>query len=83
MTEDYCPECEKNFNAAHLTLAAIKEHLDNISRVRGDDEAAHIREDALWALVLQHIADDTCENPKEAAALVLKSQAVQFGRYCA
>ena len=50
---------------------------------RGDDEAAHSAEIALYEAVLGAIAAGTCEDPIGCATAALTSRVIPFGRYCA
>ena len=63
-------------------VAYIKAKLDVIEAERGDDERAHADADALWEMVLNWIAlgdDDSAE----LASLALKTDEINFARWCA
>jgi len=66
-----------------LTVADVAAAVAKIERVRGDDEAAHGREDDLHQRVLRHIADETCDDPRGCAAEALKTLKIKFARWCA
>lgn len=54
-------------------------HIDALSR---DDEGAHAEEDTLHQNVLQAIADGA-DNPAALAEEALKTQNIDFARWCA
>jgi hypothetical protein len=65
-----------------MELKEIKTRIDNIKAVSGDDEVAHIEEDALREDFIKYIAiggNVTSEMAKE----VLKTNDIDFARWCA
>lgn len=57
-----------------------------VERIRGmadDDESAHSTEDALWERVLRAIASGETDDAPGIAAAALKTQTVDFARWCA
>jgi hypothetical protein len=68
---------------SNLTIAHVEEMLRTIRDIAGDDEAAHSKEDDMHQLVLRAIADGKCEDPRECARVALKSQEIDFARWCA
>jgi hypothetical protein len=65
-----------------LTVAAVRDTVAEISRIRHDDEVAHVIEDRLWERALRAIAAGA-PNPAELAAEALKSADLEFNRHCA
>jgi hypothetical protein len=65
-----------------ITVAEVKARVAEIRALAGDDESAHSSEDALWAEVLQAIADGA-PNAKELAKAALKTSEIDFARWCA
>ena len=66
-----------------MTPKRVRERVKWIDSVRGDDEAAHSAEDALYAEVLRAIADGTAEDAQACAKEALKTQHIGFARWCA
>ena len=60
----------------------IREAIADIKSHRDDDEVAHGSEDALREKVLRAIADGA-PNAAELAAEVLKTEEIDFARWCA
>ena len=48
-----------------------------------DDERAHELEDALNAIILEALANDTLDDAAECARIARTSQAIKFARWCA
>lgn len=65
-----------------LTPAMVLARVDEIRDQRHDDEAAHSLEDDLWGEVLREIAAGA-DNAAELAAAALKSNDIDFARWCA
>jgi hypothetical protein len=65
-----------------LTQIQVRSRLKAIERMRDDDEAAHSNVDALHRDVLRAIADGH-PDAKKLAALALKTQGIDFSRWCA
>jgi len=66
-----------------LTVDQVKERVAKIVQIRSDDEAAHSEEDLLHFEVLQAIADGNCEDPAACAREALKTEEIEFSRWCA
>lgn len=66
-----------------MTLDDIRQRIAKIHELQKDDEAAHSEEDDLHSDVLKAIAEETCEEPVEAARLALTTEQITFQRYCA
>jgi hypothetical protein len=61
----------------------VKDRIEEIKGMMGDNESAHIHEDLLWRDVLSAIADGTCENPQECARLAITTDELDFERWYA
>ncbi len=61
----------------------IEARLELIGKIAGDDEAAHAREDELHQQVLTLIAEGKCPDPLRWSELALKTQEIEFERWCA
>ena len=61
----------------------VKKWVDSIKDSRRDFEAAHVLEDELYLKILRGIAAGTCEDPQQVAKEVIKTQDINFPRYCA
>ncbi|WP_297952990.1 hypothetical protein [uncultured Lactobacillus sp.] len=61
----------------------VKKWVDSIKDSRSDFEAAHVLEDELYLKILRGIADGTCEDPQQVAKEAIKTQDINFPRYCA
>lgn len=66
-----------------MTLADVNKAVREIEEVRGDDEVAHGKEDALRYRVLEWIADNGDEASSELARAALKTEQIEFARWCA
>jgi hypothetical protein len=69
-------------------LKIVEDALRNIEGQRFDPEVAHNEEDKLFTGTLRHIAGDTpvgpqCTNPATCAATALKTEDIDFSRWCA
>lgn len=64
-------------------VSEAKEWVNDIKDSCRDFEAAHVLEDELYLKVLRGIADGTCEDPQQIAKEVIKTQDINFPRYCA
>ena len=63
----------------------VQEVQRQVSRILGmadDDEAAHAREDSLWADVLEAISEGAL-NSHALASAALETQEIKFSRWCA
>jgi hypothetical protein len=65
-----------------VTTEEVALRVESVRRRAGDDEAAHSDEDRLWEDVLRAIAAGT-ENPAALASAALKTQDIDFNRWCA
>ena len=61
----------------------VKKWVDSIKDSRRDFEAAHVLEDVLYLKILRGIAAGTCEDPQQVAKEAIKTQDINFPRYCA
>lgn len=61
----------------------VKKWVDSIKDSRRDFEAAHVFEDELYLKILRGIAAGTCEDPQQVAKEAIKTQDINFPRYCA
>ena len=66
-----------------ITAQLVRDRVEQIRLSAGDDEAAHSMEDSLREDLLQAIAHGTCEDPRECAIEALKTNAIEFERWCA
>ncbi len=65
-------------------IAAFEAKLANIERVQTDDEVAHILEDDLHVEVLKAICEaHSAAEAKAFAEIALKTESLDFMRYCA
>lgn len=62
-----------------MTLDDVKARVSEIAAVITDDEQAHGREDELYLALLRHYAANGCPLAAEA----IKTQALDFARWCA
>jgi hypothetical protein len=61
----------------------VRDRIEKIRAVAGDDEVAHGREKDLWRDVLEAIALGRTGNPAELATAALKTQEIDFMRWYA
>ena len=66
-----------------MNLLDIKITLDEIKNKTWDFEVAHSLEDDLMLNFIKHVAEHGDEELAEMATEVLKSQEIDFPRYCA
>lgn len=67
-----------------MTVDDVKERVERIrADARDDFEEAHAREDELYQAVLHYIVAEAPSPYREVALEALKSQDIQFPRYCA
>lgn len=64
-----------------MTIKDVKGRLKAIEELKGDDEAAHGQEDALWQDVLLAIAKGETYDSKGLAREALKSKKLDFARW--
>ena len=65
-----------------ITVGDVEAEVQIINDIRGDDEAAHSREDRLRQEVLEAIAEGS-EDAQDLATAVLKTSEIKFTRWCA
>ena len=65
-----------------VTNERALEELERIRAMADDDEAAHSAEDAFRAAVLADIANGA-DNAAELAAIALRTEEIDFARWCA
>jgi hypothetical protein len=65
-----------------MTEERALEELERIRAMAGDDESAHSAEDDFRAAVLMDIANGA-PNAKELAAIALRTEEIDFARWCA
>lgn len=66
-----------------MTMQEIQKRLKEIKNIKDDNELAHVKEDALYIVVLEAIASGTCTNPEGCAELALKAREIKFTRWFA
>jgi hypothetical protein len=69
-----------------MTLDDVRKaiaEIRHIGSVKFDNEDAHAKEDVLYEQVLESIADETAEDPREMARLALATREIEFTRHCA
>ncbi|MBD3861399.1 hypothetical protein IEE86_16865 [Bacillus sp. 28A-2] len=64
-----------------MTVDEVKERVEDIRQIAFDDEAAHGMEDDLYNDVLGAIANGA-GNPEKLASEALKTQDIEFYRWC-
>lgn len=69
----------------NMTAVEVRDRLDHIRRIAGDDEAAHSAQDALFREVLTAIATGTgsLRNARRLAADALTVDDIRFERWMA
>ncbi len=65
-----------------MTVELVRKRVSEVDAVKDDDEAAHSREDSLWYDVLSAIANGS-DCAKELAVEALKTEQINFQRWCA
>lgn len=65
------------------TVEEVRAAVEEIRRLADDDEAAHSAEDALHQNVLASIAQHDPANAASLAREALKTQDIEFARWCA
>lgn len=63
--------------------SAVRERVDAIEAVRGDDEAAHSMQDRLFADLIRSMAEGRCVDVAGCAREALRVLDMQFDRWCA
>lgn len=66
-----------------LTPEKVKEMVEDLKQIIGDDESAHAREDEIHQQTLEAISQGECFSPWECAKEALKTKEIDFNRWCA
>jgi len=66
-----------------MDLPTVKKMIAEIESVGTDYEVAHAKEDELYLKLLRAIAEGTCTDPEACAQEAIKTQFMDFPRYCA
>jgi hypothetical protein len=66
-----------------MTVKDVEARVAEIRALAHDPEAAHSREDSLWAEVLDTIASGWSDDPRNLAYAALQTQKIEFARWCA
>jgi hypothetical protein len=66
-----------------MDLQEIRDRVASIDKESGDDEAAHSNEDKLRADFIAHVAAHGNKKLSEMAHEVLKTDTIDFARWCA
>lgn len=66
-----------------MTLREIKNRVDHIKKIVGDNEAAHSEEDSLYSDFIAYLAKTASPKYREMAKTILKTQEIDFRRWCA
>jgi hypothetical protein len=64
-------------------LAALRAAVEELSRLRDDDEYAHKMEDAIHQTCLAAIANNATKSPAEMARIALQTRLISFRRWYA
>ena len=62
-----------------MTLQEAQFRVEEIRKISGDDERAHSKQDDLRRDFIMHLA----QNGNEIAAEILKTETIDFNRWCA
>ena len=65
-----------------MDIEHIKSRVANIERLKDDDECAHVLEDNLMQDFIRHVASSGHSELAAMANEVLKTEDIEFGRYC-
>ena len=66
-----------------MTIQDVKNEIEKIKSIAGDDEVMHSGEDGLRAKFIEHIAALDIPVYAEMARLVLTTDNIEFSRWCA
>ena len=66
-----------------MNLDEIKKHVAHIDTLKGDNEAAHCAEDALYAAFISYVAKAGTKELIAMAQEILKTGKIDFCRWCA
>lgn len=66
-----------------MNVQEVVQWVEKVRHLRGDDEMAHVAEDALRRDLLKAIAGGECEDPAGCATEALKTEEIEFARWCA
>lgn len=71
------------FRGGRVTARRVRQFVKHIASVAADDESAHSAEDFLYSTILRAIASGECDDPRACATEALKTEELQFHRWCA
>lgn len=69
-----------------LTVELAKKEVQYIDSIKYDDEVAHSREDDLYSLFIECVSEnmyETIEEMQQIAKEILKTNDIDFARWCA
>jgi hypothetical protein len=66
-----------------MNAEMVRQRVEKIRAMAGDDEAAHGEEDNLREDLLRAIANGECVNPQDCAQIALTTNDIDFARWCA
>ena len=66
-----------------MEMSDISDRIKKIHEERGDPERAHDLEDSLYRDFIQHVAEHGPEDLREKAKAILKTEELDFPRWCA
>lgn len=66
-----------------MTLIEIEDRVETIDRIKGDYEMAHAMEDRLMRDFVEFVAQSGDDHMATLARAVLKTEELDFPRYCA
>ena len=66
-----------------MTLEDVRRRISEIMLEMHDDESAHGMTDQLHIDVLRAIANDECDDIEGCAAMALRTEEMEFERWCA
>ena len=66
-----------------ITPQYVVGEVENIRRMKSDDEIAHSAEDGLFIEVLEAIANGECSDPQGCAREAIITRDIEFARWCA
>jgi len=66
-----------------MDINAIKRRVSEIDKAKGDYECAHGMEDQLMQDFIKHVAENAPRGLARMAREVLKTEDIDFPRYCA
>lgn len=66
-----------------MTLEMIRDKVEHIREISGDDERAHSNEDSLREDFIKYVAESGNKKLSEMANEILKTNKIDFARWCA